>query len=60
MVYWVVLREFGTGRILQSWACRNAKDAERKRYHLQENPTTPDCRIAVELLWHSATPKQFN
>jgi hypothetical protein len=59
MVYWVVLRDFETGRLLNYWTCRNAKEAERKRYHLQENPTTPNCRIEVEVLWHPERPKEF-
>jgi hypothetical protein len=60
MVYWVVLRDFETGRLTDFWTFSDAKDAERKRYHLQENQTIQDCRIEVEILWHPEKPKEFN
>ena len=60
MLYWVVLREFETGRLIQSWTFTKAKDAEHKRYQLRENPTTPDCHIDIEPHWHPERPKEFD
>jgi hypothetical protein len=59
MVHWVILRNIADGTIVRRWAFKTAREAERKKYGLEQlpDPKGITCRIELQVLWHPEQPR---
>ena len=59
MVYWVIVRNLTTGKILAQHAFKTHQEANLKMRELNEapDPEGHQCKVEIQMLWHPEQPK---